>query len=166
MRDQKFQASTSDSTAARKKAELSNRSLLGIEVEWNWPVNTLFGSAPRSSRSLIRSSAVSLVRMIRAQPRAVKRKLIGGGVAHFHSGVQRSVVDIGAKIPQRCGQIKTIVVDGDHRRGSAVAVLEVQIRAALDQPPDDIFVAIARGPHQSRETAGRMIGILTFGESN
>src|SRR5215831_124767 len=41
-----FNASTSDCTAARKNAELSNRSVLGIDVEWNWPTKTLFGSAP------------------------------------------------------------------------------------------------------------------------
>src|SRR5688572_18273733 len=53
-------ASASDATAERKNGELSNRSLFGIDVEWNCPLNVLYGSAPRVSRMSMRSRDVSL----------------------------------------------------------------------------------------------------------
>ena len=56
-----FSASASEVTAARKNGELSNRSLFGIDVGVELAgERSCTGSAPLSSRSLIRSSAVSL----------------------------------------------------------------------------------------------------------
>ena len=55
-----FSASTSEATAARKNGVLLKRSPFGIDVEWNWPANVLFGSAPRSRRIFMRSTAVNL----------------------------------------------------------------------------------------------------------
>src|SRR5262245_7677943 len=102
--------------------------------------------------------------MIRTQPRTVECELVRGGLAHFNSRVKRTVVDVRAKIPELRSQVVTIVVHRHHGSRSTVAVLDVQVRSAFREPPYNIFVSIARGPHQSRETSGRIIRIPTVGE--
>ena len=132
------------------------------DVECSWPTNALFGSAPRSSSSLTRSSARQLVGMIGAQPRPVARAHVGRGVVHVDGKVQRSVVRVGAEVEQLAGQIEPIVDDGDDRRRGAVAVGQVRIGPALDERPRDLFVPVAHRKHERGEAAGRMVGVLPF----
>src|SRR5215831_18326885 len=101
--------------------------------------------------------------MIRPQPRAVEGELVGCGVAHFNGGVKRTVVDVGAEIPKYVGQVEPVVIYRDHRRGSTIAVLKVQVCSSLNQPPDGILISVSRGPHKSSETARGIVRILAFG---
>ena len=83
-----------------------------------------------------------LVRIVRPQTRSVVGKLIRGRLAHFDGDVKRSIVDVRAELGQRRRHVEPVVVDGDHHRGRAVAVLEIEVRLAGGETPDRGFVAL------------------------
>ena len=83
---------------------------------------------------------------------------------HVDREVERTVVGVGAEVNQCLGQVESIVDDGDDRRGRSVTVGRLGIRTACDQRPNRVFVAVARGIHESGEATGRVIGVLTLGE--
>ena len=67
--------------------------------------------------------------MIGPPARAVERELVGRGVAHLDGDVERAVVHVGAELDERRRHVEAIVVDRDHRRRRAVAVLEIDVGA-------------------------------------
>ena len=84
---------------------------------------------------------------------------------HVDGEVERAVVRIGAEVDQGLCEVESIVDDRDDRRGRAVAVGQLRIRAALDQRANRGFVTVAGGEHQRGESAGGVIGVLAFLES-
>jgi hypothetical protein len=88
---------------------------------------------------------------------------VGRAVVLVDCEVERAVVGVGTKVEQQVGDVEPIVGDGDDGGRCVIAVLEIQIRAPLDQGLNGVFVAIACRPHQRGEATRRVIRVTSVG---
>ena len=100
-----------------------------------------------------------------AQPRAVARPHVGGGIVHIHREIERPVVGIGAELEHRLRHVEPVVDDRNRHRGGVVAVGQLGIGPARDERAHRGFVPFARREHERGEAAGGEVGVLALGEA-
>ena len=84
------------------------------------------------------------------------------GVRQHVRAVGTGGVDVDTGRQQRAGHLDVAVAGGDHQEGEPLGGRDVQLRAVLDQPVDDIGALRCHGPHQ-RGVAGRNRGGIDVG---